>query len=100
MPSLRSRSTAHPPSAFRDRALSGLIGAGIVFGVATLSNGAGQASAIASEQQDGDEPRGLVSAIEQRRMIIQRLDRLNATLERIERDLPDAAPTQPKAPSR
>jgi hypothetical protein len=100
MPSLRERRTAEIPSAFREKVFSGLIGAGIVLGVAMLSNGAGQASALASEQQASDEPRGLVSAIEQRRMIIQRLDRLIATLERIERDLPDAAPAQPRAPSR
>jgi hypothetical protein len=100
MPSLRERRSGEIRSAFRDRVLSGLIGAGIVFGVATLTDGAGQASAIASEQQDSDEPRGLVSAIEQRRMIIQRLDRLIATLERIERDLPDPAPTQPKVSKR
>jgi hypothetical protein len=100
MLSLRARSTAENPPAFRDRALSGLIGAGIVLGALMLSNGAGQASAIASEQQAGDEPRGLVSAIEQRRMIIQRLDRLIATLERIEGKLPDAEPAQHKASTR
>ncbi len=92
MHALREQRKADAPSAFRDRALSGLIGAAIVFGVATLSNSGGSTSALASEQQSDEQPRGLVSAIEQRRMIIQRLDRLIATLERIERDMPGDPP--------
>ncbi len=89
---------ADKPSAFRDRTLGGLAGAAIVFGVVTLANTGGATPALANQQQD-DQPRGLVSAIEQRRMIIQRLDRLIATLERIERDLP-SDPATVKAPTR
>ena len=100
MLSLRARSRDENRPAIRDRAISGLIGAGIVLGIVMLTNVAGPASAIASEQQDGDQPRGLVSAIEQRKMIIQRLDQLIATLNRIESKLPDAEKPTAKASTR
>lgn len=94
---VRDRCPTERRPAFFAGMLGGLAGAALALSVATFAGrpaAFGPSEALARDTRDGvdERPRGLVSAAEQRIEIIERLDRIVAALERIDRHSTAHAP--------
>lgn len=81
--------------------LGGFVGAALLLGVVTIANQPGPSAALASPDASiEDRPRGLISAADQRKQIIERMDRILAVLERIESHARDSGAERPSTRSR
>lgn len=79
--------------------LGGLIGAASCLGALALVKVSGPTEAFATQGLADERPRGLISAADQRIEIIQRLDRMNATLDAMRRLMEQQAQQPHSAPA-
>ncbi len=88
-------------SIFSAGLFGGFIGAALLLGVVTISHRSGPSAALASpEAQVEDRPRGLISAADQRKQIIERMDRILVVLERLESHARESSAGQPPTRAR
>lgn len=102
MLSNRQRRDDRQRSVFGAGLFGGFVGAALLLGVVTLVTSpgapgiAGPNTAHASPTtQVEDRPRGLISAADQRKQIIERMDRILVVLERIESHARDSGAGRP-----
>lgn len=79
--------------------LGGLLGAASCLGAVSLVKVSGPSEAHASQTLADERPRGLISAADQRIEIIQRLDRMNATLDAMRLMMEQQAQQTQRAPA-
>lgn len=85
MSSTHGQREAERRSALGAGLLGGFVGASLLLGVVTIAKQPGPNAALASPDASIEErPRGLISAADQRKQIIERMDRILVVLERIE----------------
>jgi len=96
MPASRDRSLNAQRTPFAAGLLGVAVGAGVLLGIGAIGARPQPATALASAPaQTDDRPRGLISAADQRKQIIDRLDRVLDALERIDERLAHAQQERP-----
>lgn len=95
----RGRARGNAPT-LRAGLLGGMLGAATCLGALSVSRVTGPSQALASQGVADERPRGLLSAADQRIEIIERLDRLNATLDAMRRLMEQQAQQTHGAPAR
>jgi hypothetical protein len=88
---LRDRCAQRERPAFVAGLLGGFLGAALLLGVTMLAGAPGSPGvpgprAALADTTAPDEPRGLISAADQRKQILERLDRIVILLERLNAD--------------